>query len=153
MFGLTFAAITLNACVPDRGAALAEENEPISQIRSVEDLDMYRRTTSESPFDYLPAKVQQHFIDSLVFAPTGLASFQYSDLEGLPRGQIHQILSLFNVENTIPVFMEARISRVSEGTAFRPAPRTDYPGYRCVPPATCVASVGSICIADNCRTP
>jgi hypothetical protein len=154
-----FAATALGACVAEKGSEPVDDTSSISTaanaappIRSTKDLDSYAGTNPGFALNRLSPDAKQRFLDSLVFTELGLASYQASELEALTPAQLVQILSVLKVENTASLIAQARDSNVAGQPAAIVKPNDDYPGYKCQPPATCIAYFGAICIASNCRS-
>lgn len=147
---LMFAAIfALSACATDQGQEAVGDNQPISQIQSARDLDTYLRTTPNSPLDHLQPAARQRFIDSLVFNESGLASYQYTDLEALSPTEVYQILSLFGAERTTSMITKDRgAGELAEPTTQQSAPSADHEDHYCAGRATCDPKIGSICMSS-----
>ena len=149
---LMFAAIlTLSACATDHGQAAVDDDQPVSQILSAKDLDLYLRTTPNSPLDRLPVAAKQRFIDSLVFTESGLGSFRYSELETLSAAEIYQVLSLFGAEHTTSMITKARASGDSNKATTQlsePAPEGDHKDCWCSSRGTCSPLLGHICMSS-----
>lgn len=76
----------------------------IAPIRSLADLDAHLATkdAASSPLNYLRADKRQAFLDSLVFAPAGLASFDHTVFRRLTPTQSYQVLALFGLQWALP---------------------------------------------------
>jgi len=145
--GMFLAAMTLAACAVDQPSRV---DEGAVQISSVDELSNYVKTTPHSPLDHLSAAGKQHFIDSLVFTRDGLASYRYSELEGLTATEAHQILSLFGVENTIGMVARLRVTTDGDRSVIQSArPEEGFKDMRCTEWSTCEPDIGSIC-SDKC---
>ena len=145
MSGL-LASVALCACATNQG--LANDSKSVAQIRSAEDLEVYLKTTPNSPLDYMSPVAKQDFLSSLVFTERGLGSFQYSDLKNLPPTQVYQILSLFGTESAGSLITEQRVP--GHSSVFEDV---DVPDYACSNvQAACVPAIGAICMS-NCAMP
>lgn len=93
-------------------------------IRSKEDLDSYLEASinTSNSFDSLSTLARQRFLDSLVFTPKGLSSFQTTDLKyELTPTEIYKILYLFGMQHLVPKMDGARIeTRVDEVLMQKP---------------------------------
>lgn len=146
---IVFAAIlALSACVTDQGQEPVDNNQPVSQILSAQDLDIYLRTTPNSPLDRLSSEAKQLFIDSLVFTENGLGSFRYVDLAALSPTEIYQILSLFGVERTTSLVTKAPVSSGIAKPVIQQSAPADHVGYWCSGRATCSESASQICMSS-----
>lgn len=160
MYVTIFASTALGACVATRGADPADDtqldtasSETAPQIKSAHDLDAYARAKPDFAFNQLSTDAKQRFLDSLVFTQLGLASYETADLMTLSANQRLELLAVLNVEHTAAMLDQPHTSNAAGQPSTVVNPREDYRDYKCLPPATCITALTSICIAVNCRTP
>ena len=125
----------------------------LAPLRSESDVKAYLRANPTTPFDAFGPMSLTRFIDSLTFNSVGLTSFRTIEMEQeLSPRQAYAILSLFGVQKSIAQlrFENATSEESAAQTRIAPIIMDDYPGYRCMPPATCLAAHGMICIGQNC---
>jgi len=139
-------SLALGACATDQPSRV---DESAVQISSAGELSTYLKATPHSPLDHLSAAGKQRFIDSLVFTPDGLASYRYSELEGLTATEAHQILSLFGVERTTSMITKLRVTTGSDKAVMQARISEDHNDMWCSSPGTCSNDIGSIC-TSNC---
>lgn len=105
------------------------------------------------PLYYLPPNLRAAFLESLVFTPKGLASFNYSYFSeaNLSAAQVYEILSLYGVGYVTHLVPGLRFTSESDRELVPEAhPFTDYENFWCVSDATCAPKFQHICIGDNC---
>lgn len=118
-----------------------------------------RNAGRKTPLDALSKGAQQRFLQSLVFTDKGLASFYYDDLRAkLTATQIYQVLALFGAQDSTKFIPGLRIidstdAAIADRGNQQIRTLTDYPNYKCTPPATCAPSFSTICIGSNCFIP
>jgi hypothetical protein len=147
MFTAILASVILSSCATE-GQEPVDEAQPVSQIRSAKELDIYLQTTPDSPLDRLSILAKQRFVDSLVFSENGLGSFRYSELEVLSATEVHQILSLFGAERTTSMIKKVKVLTDSDRAVMRLRPSGDHDGYYCSGRATCSANSANICMSS-----
>ncbi|WP_159016679.1 hypothetical protein [Cognatiluteimonas profundi] len=110
----------------------------------------------KTPFTALSRGAQERFLQSLVFTTKGLASFEYADLSAeLTATQVYKLLALFGAQDSTHFIPNLRVvdstdAAIVDKRNAKIGPLTDYPGYKCSPPATCEPSFSTICIGSNC---
>src|ERR1041385_3951042 len=97
MLSVLFASFAVTACMTDSAVGPATDLVP---IRSASDLDNYLLTARNSPLDRMSPDARQGFLDSLTFTKNGLGGYRYTDLQELPDTDIHDVLRLFDAEDT-----------------------------------------------------
>lgn len=125
----------------------------LAPIRSASDLNAYLSSRKTSPLSALSDRSRKIFVESLVFTEHGLASYRFRELESeLTPRQAFELLSLFGVQKTVGYLRFEQASAEEREAVAKLAPIffEDHKGYRCVPPATCQASMDNICIGANC---
>jgi hypothetical protein len=125
----------------------------LAPIRSTTELETYLQSRKVSPFSSLSERSQRLFLESLVFTEKGLASYRYRELEEeLTPRQAFELLSLFGAQKTIAQlrFLQSSPEELEAMAKIAPVLNDDHRGYRCVPPATCLAAMDMICIGVNC---
>jgi hypothetical protein len=129
----------------------------LAPIRSLADLRLYMQNHPLNPLNALAPRSLEKFVDSLTFNTRGLTSYRTAEIETeLTPRQAYAVLSLFGVQDSIGQlrFSGATADEIQALQALGPTTMDgdpgDYPGYRCVPPATCLRAVDSICIGRNC---
>lgn len=125
----------------------------LAPIRSQAELETYLGQRKTSPFNALSPRSLKLFLDSLVFTEKGLASYRYKELEAeLSPRQAVELLSLFGAQKTVSSLDFAQASAAEKEAVAKIGPifNEDHKGYRCVPPATCMAAMDMICVGANC---
>lgn len=123
-------------------------------IKSLEDFDVYIRGIGieNTPLKKLTLESRHRFIESLRFSKSGLASFDYTDLEHeLTATEAYKLLSLFGLQSTTSSLEGLRIKDQVDRLIVNPNVATfiDYKSYECIKPGTCEVAGGRIC-TSNC---
>lgn len=130
----------------------------LAPIKSKSDMINFISTEFSSPLENLSSNSKWSFIGSLVFGESGLASYRYDLLEQeLTATEIHEILSLFGVQNTTPLIRGAEIRSEADMLIMKMPDlgetnsffADDHPGFECVSHGTCGPRNGYIC-TSNC---
>lgn len=131
-------------------------------IHSKAELESYLRKQNpgnQTPLGLLSSAAQQRFLQSLVFTKGGLASFDTSDLRAeLTATQVYRILAIFGAQDTTKSIPGLRVQDSTDAAIvgqgkLEAQPFADYYNYKCIPPATCVYNIQTICIGNNCGIP
>ncbi|KLD76540.1 hypothetical protein FZ025_11950 [Xanthomonas hyacinthi] len=147
-------------------------DQQIAPIHSRAELQQYVQTLpSDSPLRRLTQGARTRFLDSLVFSSSGLASYSYEDIAlELTAYEAYKLLMLFGQQATVrsipgikqPDEISKTVMSVTRMRSDRSAGYkstwlpgddsypVDYPDHACQSRATCVESLGKICIGSNC---
>ncbi|WP_448098081.1 hypothetical protein [Luteibacter yeojuensis] len=158
---------------PERSAPQAtvteqrQIDEARAPIKSEADLQNYLVAEQpNSPLNKLSPAAKAKFLSSLRFGDKALGSYNYEVLENeLTASQIYDILSLFGAQATTHLISGAMVRTSTDALIMKPQAinrpcgpgidscdsgggdgDTDYEGYGCGRPHTCIVEPGSICM-------
>ena len=144
-----------------------EIDEARAPIKSDADLQRYLITEQpSSPLNQLSPEGKARFLASLHFGDKALGSYNYQALETeLTASQIYDILSLFGAQATTRLIPGAVVQTSTDSLIMKPQAinrpcgpgidscdsgggdgDTDYEGYGCGRPHTCIVEPNAICM-------
>jgi hypothetical protein len=144
--------------IDEAATATASENAQrqigeimLAPIRSQAELNDFVVSNPQSALNSLTPTARERFFNSLTFNSIGLTGFGTTELEALQPREAYAILSLFGAQSSVGQLHFDRVDNSDETAMGLIRPDTDYPGYRCAPPATCIMATASICLGTCAR--